>query len=158
MQVDTIGRPEQLSNVQPGECIFFDSSNGMRFGMLTKDGNQKGFLVFAKSDDGRAPWVITGGLPQNVLVVDKVQIRADWTSAAISAASQIGEITSAAGNFYMRAALRKMETVSINLASGLLDDPPSLGPIFHYARWSAGLVRDGKWLSLVEFPFTKGSV
>lgn len=73
MQVDVLGRPEQLNNVQPGESFFFDSSIGMRFGMLTKDGNQKGFLVFAVSNDDRAPWVITGGGPQNLLVVDNVR-------------------------------------------------------------------------------------
>ncbi|MET4153507.1 hypothetical protein [Bradyrhizobium sp. RT7b] len=153
MQVETIGRAEQLSNLNPGQCFFLESRHGPQFGLLTQDGNHKALAVFAKPDDDRGPWVITGGLPQNLLVIDDVRIRTDWTSLAFGAAHELGAITSAAGNFYMRAALRKIETVTINLASGMLEDPPSVGPIFHYTRWSAGIVRDNKWMPIVEFPF-----
>ncbi|QOZ65893.1 hypothetical protein [Bradyrhizobium arachidis] len=103
--------------------------------------------------DGRSPWVITGGLSQNLLVVDDIRIRTDAASLAFGAAIELGEITSVGGNFYLRAALRKMETVTINIGSGRLEDPPPLGPIFHYTRWSAGVVRDKP---LIEFPFAKG--
>lgn len=155
MQVEAIGRNEQLSTLKPGQCFFFDSSSGMRLGILTRDGAQKAFLVLAKADDNRSPWIITGNLASNLVVIDDVRIRTDWTSLAFGAATDLGQITSSGGNFYMRAALRKMETVTINLASGILEDPPPVGPIFHYTRWSAGIVRDNKWLSLIEFPFVE---
>lgn len=157
MQVEAIGRGEPISSLQPGQCCFFDSSRGLQFGMLTQDGNQKALLVFAQADDGRSPWVITGGLPTNVLVINDVQVRTDWKSAALGAAMELGQITSSAGSFYMRAALRRVETVTINVGSGMLEDPAPLGAIFHYTRWSVGFVRDGKWLSIVDFPFATGS-
>jgi hypothetical protein len=153
MQVETLGRPEQVSNLQPGQCFFFDSGDGIQFGMLTKDAARPGFLIFARSAD-RTPWVVTGGLPQNVLALPDVKIRTHSTSLGFGAASALGEITSAGGNFYLRAALRKMETVTINLRSGLLEDPPPLGPIVHYSKWSAGVATSNEWQPLIEFPFS----
>ncbi|WP_426433789.1 hypothetical protein [Bradyrhizobium genosp. P] len=154
MDVEAIGRPEQLANLRSGQCFFFDSGYGPRLGMLSQDESNNGFLVFGKPDeDDRGPWVITGGLPQTLLVVDDIRIRTDWTSLESGAAVDLGSITSAAGSFYMRAALRGIETATINLVSGLLEQIPSSGAVFHYTRWGAGIIRDNKWLSLVEFPF-----
>lgn len=62
MQVDTIGRPEQFSNLSPGQYFFFSAGSETQFGMLADDNGFKGIIVFAKSDDNRTPYVITGGL------------------------------------------------------------------------------------------------
>jgi hypothetical protein len=97
--------------------------------------------------------VITGGLPHSVLVIDDIRINTDWTSVAFGKASQLGAITNVGGQFYMRAAFQKLDVVSVNILTGLPEDPPSSKPVCHYARWTAGVLRDKKWLPLVEFPF-----
>jgi hypothetical protein len=100
--------------------------------------------------------VTTDQIPSSVLVVPNVQIRTDWTSIAFGAAAEIGAITRVDGGFYMEAAFRKAETLTINLTSGELANLPQSGLTVHFTRWTAGIEKHGQWLPLVEFPFKNG--
>jgi hypothetical protein len=158
MRVESIGLATQLSKLNPGQCFLFEASDGLRWGMLTKDENHhQAILVFAHSKDDRNPWVVAGGLPQTVFLVPDVNIKTEWTSLSLGSAAELGALTSAAGNFYIRAAFQKAQTVVINITNGMTEDPPQSGPTVHFTRWTAGIGQHDKWKPLFEFPFKPGS-
>jgi hypothetical protein len=58
---------------------------------------------------------------------------------------------SAGGNFYMSAALRWLESITINVQTDLIEKPPQTGAFVHYPRWSAVVFAHDEWFSIFEF-------
>jgi hypothetical protein len=140
MIVDALGTLSRSSDINPGSCFFFDSGNGRRFGLLTEDTGHRGILILSNQDVERAPWIATGPLPSTMVAVPDVRIRTDWTSLTFGSAPELGEIARSCNSLYMRAALRKLEIVTINLGSGMLEDHPQTGSLVHFTRWTAGII------------------
>lgn len=152
MLVEAVGTPVAVSALQPGQCFFFGRDGIAAFAILSTDGQgHNAAAVFSHEEGERTPWIAIGGLPSTVLLVDGAIIRPNLSSLTFGEASlPLGAITNAGGSFYMSAALRRIETVTINLQTGMMERPPQTGASVHFPSWSVGIFHRDEWLCIFE--------
>jgi hypothetical protein len=157
MHVEAIGQSARSSDLEVGQCFFFESDGKPTFAIYTGDDHgHKAALVFSREGGDRLPWVLVGGLPQTILIVQGAQIRTDSVSLAFSSSPPPGHVIVAGGRFYIGAALRK-ETVTVNLETGMTEDIPHTGMFVHFGRWSVGIPDGPRWITVFDFPLTEPS-
>lgn len=158
MHVEVIGQSGRLSDLEAGQCFFFESRGKTTFAIYTVDEHgHKAALVFSREGGDRLPWVAVGGLPQTVLVVQGAQIRTDPSSLAFSSSLPLGHVIVAGGRSYVGAALRKIDTVTVNVETGMTEDIPHTGMFVHFGRWSVGIPDGPRWIKVFDFPLMEPS-
>ncbi|MDI4231484.1 hypothetical protein OZ411_01480 [Bradyrhizobium sp. Arg237L] len=154
MHVEAIGHAKQASDLKAGDCFFFDERKKSTFAIRTaeKHGHMAS-IVFSREGE-RTPMAIVGGLPSTVLVVRGAQIRTEPTSLAFSSSIPLGDILVVENRFYVAAAFRRIEVVTVNLQTGLTEDVPSTGAYVHFSRWSVGIPDGQRWIPVFDFPLS----
>jgi hypothetical protein len=156
MHVEAIGQPGRLADIEPGQCFFFESRGMPVFAISTADDHgHKAAIVFSREGGDRLPWVATGGLPQAVLIVQGAQIRTDAASLAFSSSLPLGHLIVSGGKYYVGAALKKFDTVTVNLETGLTEDIPPTGTFVHFGRWSVGIPVGPRWMTVFDYPLAE---
>jgi hypothetical protein len=151
MIVNSIGHAAQFSELSPGDCYFYARGQQATFAMAIREpaGNMLA-CIFSKEDASTGcPWIAQGFYPFSVLRLQNVEIRPDWTALHFDPPG-IGELTSAGGKFYI-IGIAGHDRGTANLSDGTLEQRPDNEPFATFSRWSAGIVVDGKWVSLLEF-------
>ncbi|RXG96365.1 hypothetical protein [Bradyrhizobium zhanjiangense] len=154
MYVEAIGVLAGQSELNAGDCFFFDDRGRTIFAICTKEGEgrHKAAVVFSREGGDRLPWIATGGLPHTVLRTQILQIRTDPSSLAFGNSLPLGHVIVAGGAFYIAAAFRKIDTVTINLSTGITEELPLTGVFVSFSRWSAGIVDGDRWIPVFNFP------
>src|SRR5262249_27413357 len=116
----------------------------------TPEGKPASF-VFSGIEGFKMPWVALGGHPYNVLQLQAVEVRPDLSSVHFNN-PMVGDLVSSNGQLYMKEGIQRMYDVTINVQTGKPEPIPLDKPFASFSRWSAGVVRDGKWVMLFEYP------
>jgi hypothetical protein len=155
MHVETIGAATRTSEIQTGQCFFFQWEKQPTFAITTEDEHgHKAAIVFSRERSERCPWIaVWNSLPQTALLINgDVRIRTEPSSLQFGNDLPFGPVISAGGQLYVAAALQRIDFVTVNLHSGLTESIPATGLIVSFSRWTLGIAEGPRWIPIFEFP------
>ncbi len=154
MIISSYGHATPFSALTAGDCYFYDLGGKNTFAIAIKaagNANLIGF-IFDESDP-KSPRIAAGGHPYVVFRLEDIEIRPDLTSLHFNPPG-VGELTSAAGQFYVIGLFNKIERYTANLSNGVAEVRPEDAPFACFSRWTAGRCIDGKWNPIFQFPMS----
>jgi hypothetical protein len=157
MKIDIQVRPMKFDDVPEGTFFKVMRRTEPFFGMAVTDSEgKKAALAFARvTQHSGMPWVVEGGLPNDVIATFPNTIsKAEW-SAATEPTDGYGAIISTAKGFYIRAAAAVGYSMTFDLATGIAA-PISENdkPVIVYNEWRVGHDEGDIFKSIFDFPIS----